>query len=239
MPKKKIKLKGKVKNISQTVVVNVGGRKKSSAPTQPRPTPLQQATQFIQATRPQQGESLIQSAQVLQRLLEPTNLRLEALLRQQRQPAQPINIGQPNINVPITQPININLPAQRDRVLDQPDAPLVQPPPPLVPAGPQRLDPPHQDVPLSSISLVSSDEEEEEVVDEGKREASSSSSDPYESYYDRLDSLPVESRDKKQKTVSEIAKYHGITLSYRDKYGDKKKYTKAELIEKINNRIGR
>ena len=124
MPKKDAKIKrtrAKAKNVIQKVVVNVGGRggggRKSTAPSQPpRPTPLQQATQFLQATqsRPQQGESMIQSAQVLQRLLDPINMRLESIIRQRQEvPAinmPPISITNPAINMP---PINmppINMP---------------------------------------------------------------------------------------------------------------------------------
>ena len=98
--------RAKPKNVIQKVVVNVGGRggggRKSTAPSgPPRPTPLQQATQFLQAAQsrpPIAGESLIQSAQVLQRMIEPINLRLEALIRQGRE-SQPINITNPPINI--------------------------------------------------------------------------------------------------------------------------------------------
>jgi hypothetical protein len=61
---------------------------------------LQQALQLLQTQRqPAQGESLIQSTQVLQRMLEPINRQLQVLMRQ---PAPAINIAQPAINV--TQP---------------------------------------------------------------------------------------------------------------------------------------
>lgn len=224
-PSKKVKkTRAKAKNVSQTVIVNVGRRGGSKAPSTapPRPTPLQQALQFVQATRPpQQGESLIQSTQVLQRMLEPINRRLDTLMGQPSQPAinfPPINIGQPAINFPpinITQPainvsqppINITQPAiniaqpmpqpmvkpqasmasqtemipmqsaplqggikpfppyqlpsaplsYHDFVLDLPDAPLVKPPQPLVPAGSLRLDSEYEDVPV-----VEADEKEQE-----------------------------------------------------------------------------
>ena len=108
--------RAKPKNVIQKVVVNVGGRggggRKSTAPSgPPRPTPLQQATQFLQAAQsrpPIAGESLIQSAQVLQRMIEPINLRLEALIRQGRE-LQPINITNPPINI-TNPPINIRQP---------------------------------------------------------------------------------------------------------------------------------
>lgn len=155
-----------------------GGGRKTTAPSgPPRPTPLQQATQFLQATqsRPQQGESMIQSAQVLQRLLDPINMRLEVLMRQ-RQEGQPINI--PAINMPpinISNPINIQQPDifvappnvsinqrfpdiniqhrdhNRQHVADLPDEPLVRPNAPLLLAGPMRMDDPHEDVPLNKV----------------------------------------------------------------------------------------
>lgn len=217
-PSKKVKkTRAKAKNVSQTVIVNVGRRGGSKAPSTapPRPTPLQQALQFVQATRPpQQGESLIQSTQVLQRMLEPINRRLDTLMGQPAINFPPINIGQPAINFPpinITQPainvsqppINITQPAiniaqpmvkpqasmasqtemipmqsaplqggikpfppyqlpsaplsYHDFVLDLPDAPLVKPPQPLVPAGSLRLDPEYEDVPV-----VEADEKEQE-----------------------------------------------------------------------------
>jgi hypothetical protein len=122
--KKVKKTRAKAKNVTQTVIVNVGKRGGSKAPATvpPRPTPLQQALQFVQATRPaqssldslRQGESLIQSTQVLQRMLEPINRQLEVLMRQ---PVPAINIAQPAINVTqppisITQPpISITQPA--------------------------------------------------------------------------------------------------------------------------------
>lgn len=115
MPKKeKVKrARAKPKNVVQKVTVNIGGRggggRKSTAPSgPPRPTPLQQATQFMQSFQiPRQGESMVQSAQMLQRLIDPINARLDAFVRQ----AGPVN----NITMP---PINISNPAINIR---QPD----------------------------------------------------------------------------------------------------------------------
>lgn len=177
MPKKeKVKrARAKPKNVIQKVVVNVGGRggggRKSTAPSgPPRPTPLQQATQFVQSFQPRPVEPIVSSAQVLQRLLDPINARLDALMRQ---PASisitnpPINIRQPDIfmappNVSINQrfpDINIqafpNMEQHRDHnrqhVADIPDEPLVRPNAPLVLAGPMRMDDPHEDVPLNQV----------------------------------------------------------------------------------------
>jgi hypothetical protein len=104
--KKQKKTRSKAKNVTQTVIVNVGKRGGSKAPPiRSTPTPLQQALQLLQTQRqPAQGESLIQSTQVLQRMLEPINRQLEVLMKQ---PVPAISITQPPIS--ITQPA-INFP---------------------------------------------------------------------------------------------------------------------------------
>lgn len=237
MPQKKYvkKTKAKVRNVSQIVTVNIHKGKKSSAPTgPPRPTPLQQALQFASSFRqPNPHDAIVQSATMLHRLLEPTNLRLEALLQRQQVPN--INIGQPNINVPVNvAPPNVNVPInivnRRDRVLDQPDAPLVRPPPPLVPAGPERMDDPHEDVPVS--------EEEEEEEQEVASSASSSSADPYEKYYSReeLNKLTTKTGNI---SIHKIAKHLNIPTGFRDDMGRSRKYDKIELINRILARLGR
>jgi hypothetical protein len=200
MPKKeKVKrARAKPKNVIQKVVVNVGGRggggRKSTAPSgPPRPTPLQQATQFMQSFQiPRQGESMVQSAQMLQRLIDPINARLDALVRQSGPvnniTMPPINITNPPINirpdifvgppnVSINQrfpDINIQAPNfpnmeqhrdhNRQHVADLPDEQLVRPNAPLLLAGPMRMDDPHEDVPLNQVdpALVQPKEEEEE-----------------------------------------------------------------------------
>lgn len=203
MPKKERvkRTRAKAKNVIQKVVVNVGGRggggRKTTAPSgPPRPTPLQQATQFLQATqsRPQQaeglrGESMIQSAQMLQRLLEPVNVRLEALM-QQRQGVQPINMPPINISNPINiqqpdifvAPPNISINQRfpdiniqhrdhnRQHVADLPDEPLVRPNAPLLLAGPMRMDDPHEDVPLNKVdpALVLGKQEAKGSQDESR-----------------------------------------------------------------------
>jgi hypothetical protein len=126
MPKKERvkRARAKPKNVIQKVVVNVGGRggggRKSTAPAgPPRPTPLQQATQFVQSSlardaslvqsfQPRQGESMVQSAQMLQRLIDPINARLDAFVRQQV-PGPVNNITMPPINI-TNPPINIQQP---------------------------------------------------------------------------------------------------------------------------------
>lgn len=154
MPKKERvkKARAKPKNVIQRVTVNVvgrGGGRKSTAPAgPPRPTPLQQAMQFAQAfQQPRQGESLFQSAQVLQRLIDPINARLDLLMPKPRGSAFP--------------DMEIHSKHDRQHVADLPDAQLVQPNAPLLPAGPMRMDDPHEDVPLNKVdpALVQPEEE--------------------------------------------------------------------------------
>jgi hypothetical protein len=165
MPKKDAKTKrtrAKPKNVIQKVIVNVGrggGRKAPSGP--PRPTPLQQAMQFVQSSlardaslvqafqQPRQGESLFQSAQVLQRLIDPINARLDLLMPKQEQQGSAF----PNME--------IHSKHDRQHVADLPDAQLVQPKAPLVPAGPMRMDDPHEAVPLNKVDPALVQEEEE------------------------------------------------------------------------------
>jgi hypothetical protein len=212
MPKKERvkRTRAKPKNVIQKVVVNVGGRggggRKTTAPSgPPRPTPLQQATQFVQSSlardaslvqsfqQPRQGESMVQSAQVLQRLLDPINARLDAIMQSNmRQQAPSINITHPPINITnppinIRQPdifmappnvsinqrfpdINIQMPNQRDRVADLPDEPLVRPNAPLVLAGPMRMDDPHEDVPLDEVDPALVGKQEAKAGDESSEE---------------------------------------------------------------------
>lgn len=299
-PSKKVKkTRAKAKNVSQTVIVNVGRRGGSKAPSTapPRPTPLQQALQFVQATRPpQQGESLIQSTQVLQRMLEPINRRLDTLMGQPSQPAinfPPINIGQPAINFPpinITQPainvsqppINITQPAiniaqpmpqpmvkpqasmasqtemipmqsaplqggikpfppyqlpsaplsYHDFVLDLPDAPLVKPPLPLVPAGSLRLDPEYEDVPV-----VDADEKEQERP----RKPIIGDEEPPNPFADipltqeALDKLVYKRKGNTSAntiTLIELARYYGLTLPRSVMDGGKQSLINYLIAEK-------
>lgn len=232
MPKKiqkKTKVKGRVKAVTQTVNVYVGKRGGGSkaAPTQaPRPTALQQATQLVQAMRPQQqGESFIQALPLLQRLVEPVNARLEALIQQgRREPIPPninipVNIAPPNVNVPVNiqqqnemmrefaqrlDEIQSRLPPRpREQVLDLPDAQLVQPTQPLIPAGPPRLDDPHEDVPL---------EELEEHVAEEKQEAARPIT-AYESLYNDINRMTAAGTKSKTKMlIRDLARVLGIQL---------------------------
>lgn len=245
MQKKQKKTRAKAKNVTQTVIVNVG--KKRSAPTRPtipKPTPLQQATQFIQSAGPliRPADSMFQSVQLMQRLIEPTTMKINQLqeaiaklqpAKQEPQQAVPLPVKPQPLN-PV---VEVSLPSKpRETVLDQPDAPLVTPSKPLVPAGPPRLDDPHEDVPIREIEP----EREVEYVAEEKQEASqasSSSADPYEKYYsrERLEKLNLKSGDINVRT---IAKHLNIPTSYRDDLNSPRNYTKNELINSILQRLG-
>jgi hypothetical protein len=99
--------------------------------------------------QPRQGESLFQSAQVLQRLIDPINARLDLLMPKQEQQGSAF----PNME--------IHSKHDRQHVADLPDAQLVQPKAPLVPAGPMRMDDPHEAVPLNKVDPALVQEEEE------------------------------------------------------------------------------
>ena len=124
--------------VVQKVTVNIGGRagrgRKSTAPRKPpRPLPAQPIQIFNSLPPPaQQGESMIQSAHVLNRLLEPVNMRLEALIRQRRYaPLPPQNVEVQRLP---------DVGDHRQRALDLPDAPLIQPDASLIPSGVQQMD---------------------------------------------------------------------------------------------------
>lgn len=248
MPKKKTK--SKARNITQTVIVNVG--KKRSAPTRPavpKPSPYQQMGQLFQMVRP--ADSLLQSAQLLQRLIEPTTKRLDLLQPQvaslgpqvaslgpqvaslgpqltslqemiknlQAQP-QVASLGPQVVSLqpqptPVPTPVPIlPTPKPRETVLDQPDEQLITPSKPLVPAGPSRLDDPHEDVPIREIeekheaSKPSSSAEEEEVNPPGNFD--------YEGLtLTALNKLPLKRKPNTpadRPTLFEVAKYFNIPL---------------------------
>lgn len=183
MPKKeKVKrARAKPKNVIQKVVVNVGGRGGGGRKSQglPRPTPLQQATQFIQSL-PRPVEPIVSPAQVLQRLLDPINARLDAIMRSGiRQPdifvAPNVSINQrfPDINIQPFPNMEEHRNHNRQHVADLPDEQLVRPNNPLVLAGPMRMDDPHEDVPLNEVdpSLVGKGSVEPLPQGMGKQEA--------------------------------------------------------------------
>ena len=221
------KTRAKAKNVTQTVIVNVGKRGGSKAPSIPRPTPLQQALQLVQATRqPAQGESLVQSTQILQRMLEPINRQLQALMR----PQTPVVAPEAPMVAPMVAPaqgikpfVPFELPqtpvSYTDYVLDLPDAPLVQPPKPLLPAGPLRLDPEYEDVPrgselvsLQSVPFPQAEAKEEEMA------AVAAPSMNYDELLEDIDSSVAAEGNKKRLPGQ---------------------YTKAELIQMVTSVTGR
>jgi hypothetical protein len=185
-----------------------------------------------------------------------------------------INIAPPNVNVapphidikpaPINikpAPINIR---HGDTVINLPDAPLVQPPAPLVPAGPQRLDNPHEDAPIPENLQLSEEEEEEEAIERASiasisnvpissssssssasASSSSSSSDEmkteYESPYQFILDNTVESKKGKSSkpTIRNLAKSLRITVSQGLVKNDiarliSERYSKKEIEAVIN-----
>jgi hypothetical protein len=236
MPKKAkkpvVKSVKNLKNMTQTVILNLGKRnvrKKSSAPTaQKPPSAFQQAMMMVAMMRspPTPADPMFQSTRILNQLLEPTNRRLDALLL-----GQPVPTNQA-VSPPVTQPTPQTIhsePGRRDQVLDLPDEPLIRPTPPLVPAGPERMDEPHE-----SISLAGVDEPV------SASSPSSSSADPYEQYYNRnaLSKLPIESRNNDAVTITKIASHLGVSNRFVNEYGERKKYSKEELIGRILSHLG-
>lgn len=100
-------------------------------------------------------------------------------------------------------------------VLDLPDVPLIQPDRAIIPAGPERLDNPHEDVPL------------QEGKEEAKEEALSEEEEPYLSPFavppiasitkDFLNSLPNTTKQKGNKvTLRMIRDAYGLILTGSD-----------------------
>lgn len=164
--------------VVQKVTVNIGGRaargRKSKAPRKSsRAIPSQPVQIFNSMPAPvQQGESMFQSAQVLNRLLEPVNMRLEALIRR-RQDVPPI--APQNVQVDQRLP-DVDSSDHRQRVLDLPDAPLLQPEPALVSAGFQRMDDPHESVPIEPVDSTYGKYEDQPQQDSSRASASAASS---------------------------------------------------------------
>lgn len=165
--------------VVQRVIVNIGGRsrggRKSTAPqTTQRPPPVQIFNSMAGPVPQGQGESMLQSAQILNRLLEPVNMRLDALVRRQAEP-QPV-APPPAPPMPVEPPRVEN--ENREVVAEQPVRQLVQPMQPIVSAGPIRLDNPQENVGAESAEgpgpLINYDEimdmvEQSEGVGVGQR----------------------------------------------------------------------
>lgn len=142
MPRKITKkTKTKKGDVTQTVIVNVakrGSSKPRTQPTQPSQTQLllsllAQRQPLIQQIQPQQ-QPLIQPIQPLQQQLEELHKRQTILGKQ--------------LNNVATFIANKPTETGKSYVLDQPDAPLVQPNQPAVSGSPIRLDDPHEDAPI-------------------------------------------------------------------------------------------
>lgn len=108
-------------------------------------------------------------------------------------------------------------------VLEQPDAPLLTPAQPAVSGGPQRLDPPHEDVPLRVIDGVGEGKEEDQVryVSQYQMPRISDVTKEY------IESLPRTSSAKTAKITLKMFT-EGLGLQYT-RVMDKMK--KAELVD--------
>ena len=253
------KARAKPKNVIQKVIVNVGARggRASKSTKQgeplaaisgpPRPTPLQTALEFARSFQPPRPvEPAIPPAQVLQRLLEPIQMRLDTLMQRQPSMNLPINITQPPINIRqpeiFVAPPNVSVNQQfstfhmshnRQHVVDLPDAPLVEPNAPLVPAGPMRMDDPHEDVPLIKVDpalvqgkqearepllveeKIYASESDREETQEPARAGVRSPMDNIPLTYEALDKLPLKRKANTPlttATLTEFASYLGLPL---------------------------
>jgi hypothetical protein len=167
--------------VTQKVTVNIGkgggrGRKTTSGPPQPS-----QAERMVQLFAPllaqrqglaplvQTGQSLLPSQQQLQSLESilsklipkegPAGPRGEKGEKGEQGP-RGYYFGSATPSIESLSPVSLQSFAfdfsddnqsGKSFVLDQPDAPLVQAAQPAVSGGPQRLDPPHEDVPLNRV----------------------------------------------------------------------------------------
>jgi hypothetical protein len=144
--------------VVQRVTVNIGGRsrggRKSTAPqTTQRPPPVQIFNSMAGPVPQGQGESMLQSTQILNRLLEPVNRRLDALVGRQAEP-QPV-APPPAQRMPLGQQLAED--NNREIVAEQPVRQLVQPVQPIVSAGPIRLDNPQGNVGQAMAKAESAD----------------------------------------------------------------------------------
>lgn len=230
---KKTKVKGKPTSVTQKVIVNVskgGGR---SRPKPSGPPPPSQAQQLIMGIAPllAQRQPLVQTSQPLQSSQQQLQT-LENILKQlipkegpagpkgekgeKGEPA-PIFYYDPNASIRTPSLSSSDSRSSLDSfafdfsesgrpyVADQPDAPLVEPPKPLVSSEPIRLDPPHEDVPLEAIG-------EEEKVNVSKWDIFD---DNNKVSLEKLEDLPVirkASTSSLKPTLREIASDLRITI---------------------------
>ena len=128
--------------VVQKVTVNIGGRrrggrKSTARQTIQRPPPVQIFNSM--AGPVPQGESMLQSAQILNRLLEPVNMRLDALVRRQAEPAPRGNMDPPQIRDPDHEP-QIAENNNREIVVEQQMEQLVEPQQAMVESKPRQLE---------------------------------------------------------------------------------------------------
>jgi len=86
-----------------------------------------------------QGESMLQSAPILNRLLEPVNMRLDALVRRQADPPAAAPAPPPRDPNPPNEEQQLVENNNRQFVMEQPNEQLVEPNQPLVAAEPRLL----------------------------------------------------------------------------------------------------
>jgi hypothetical protein len=116
-------------------------------------------------------------------------------------------------------------------VLDQPDSPLVLPKQPLISGSPQRLDPPHEDVPMRSLGL------DADGIGEGKQEDEEYRPNLSHNIMPPLEHITkaylLESNKKKPSalksvTLYQIANQYGISISR-----EANKLNKAQFVDYI------
>jgi hypothetical protein len=177
---RKVKKTKKGKTIvTQKVTVNIGkggGKARRTTSGQPQPS---QAERMVQLFAPllAQRQSLVQTGQPLQssqQQLQSLESILSKLIPKQGEKGEKGDKGEPAPIFNYDPSASIRTPSLassesrssldsfafdfsgldqsgRSYVLDQPDSPLVRPSQPAVSGGAQRLDPPHEDVPLEAI----------------------------------------------------------------------------------------
>lgn len=152
--------------VVQRVTVNIGGRsragRKSTAPQMTQRPPPVQIFNSMAGPVPQGqglGESMLQSAQILNRLLEPVNMRLDALVRRQNEPN-----GQPVI-LPPAPPVEQQFEENNNRVVvaEQPIEQLVEPPQAIVDARPAVLNDEKQAISAMDQPAINFDQLEDRI----------------------------------------------------------------------------
>lgn len=236
MPKKSQRVKkSKDGKVTQTVNVYVGkrggGGAKPSAPRPPAMNPMGQMLTMLSAMR----QPVVQPSQFSQ-LLDPIHRRLDVLtLMQQPRTVEPVNA--PAVPLP-----------ERPRavVLDLPDSPLVSPARPAVPAGPPRLDDPHEEVPIEELDAKEEMPMASSSSSSSAAAASSSTADApgdrpnweWDRYYNdvSISRMNHEKMDRAHSmpTLVQMAQHLGISTTM-GRAGGKK--TKGQLQSEITSKL--